>query len=47
MPLYKITISKTVQKQLDKLADTVADKLIVAIKALTNDPRPNGCKKSG
>jgi len=30
MPAYKITISKTAQKQLDKLQGNIADKLIEA-----------------
>jgi mRNA interferase RelE/StbE len=45
MPVYKITISKTAQKQLDKLQDSIADRLIEAIYNLAEDPRPAGCKK--
>ena len=45
MPLYKITISKLAQKQLDKLADNLASKLVDAIYILAKDPRPGGCKK--
>ncbi len=45
MPVYKITISKTAQKQLDKLQDNIADRLIGAIYSLADDPRPTGCKK--
>jgi mRNA interferase RelE/StbE len=45
MPVYKITISKTAQKQLDKLQDSIADRLIEAIYNLADDPRPAGCKK--
>ena len=45
MPVYKITISKTAQKQLDKLPDNIADKLIVAIYKLADNPRPPGYKK--
>jgi len=45
MPVYKITISKTAQKQLDKLQDNIANRLIEAIYSLAEDPRPAGCKK--
>ncbi|MES2377363.1 MAG: type II toxin-antitoxin system RelE/ParE family toxin [Bacteroidota bacterium] len=45
MPRYKITISKTAQKQLDKLADNLASRLIENIYALAKEPRPAGCKK--
>lgn len=42
---YDITISKTAQKQLDKLSDTIAKPIIVAILKLSSNPRPSGCKK--
>jgi mRNA interferase RelE/StbE len=45
MPVYQITISKTAQKQLNKLPDEIADRLIDSIKDLAVEPRPNGCKK--
>jgi mRNA interferase RelE/StbE len=45
MPEYKISITKTAQKQLNKLPDSVAGILIEAIYDLTFDPRPHGCKK--
>jgi mRNA interferase RelE/StbE len=45
MALYQVTISKTAQKQLDKLSDNIAGRLIKSIYELANDPRPNGCKK--
>ena len=45
MPKYSIFITKTAQKQLDKLPDDVADILIEAILELADDPRPSGCKK--
>jgi mRNA interferase RelE/StbE len=45
MPEYKISITKTAQKQLDKLPDSVAGILIEAIQDLTFNPRPHGCKK--
>ena len=45
MATYSITISKSAQKQLNKLQDNIADRLIDAIYELVNEPRPSGCKK--
>ena len=45
MPKYSVLITKTAQKQFDKLSDEVADSLLEALIELANDPRPNGCKK--
>ncbi|MCD6012973.1 MAG: type toxin-antitoxin system RelE/ParE family toxin [Flavipsychrobacter sp.] len=45
MPRYTISISKTAQKQLDKLSDRIAAPIIDAISSLANNPRPHGCKK--
>jgi mRNA interferase RelE/StbE len=43
---YQIQISKTAQKQLDKLPDEIADTLLDAIETLAENPRPQGCKKT-
>ncbi len=45
MAEYAIAISKTAQKQLDKLTDNIAKPVIEAIQQLVGDPRPAGCKK--
>lgn len=45
MPEYNLVISKTAQKQLDKLTDNIANPLLDAIRNLAYDPRPYGCKK--
>ena len=45
MPEYQIQITKTAQKQLDKISDSVAGILIEAIDDLAVNPRPHGCKK--
>ena len=45
MAEYIIVLTKTAQKQLDKLPNSIADKLLDAIEALAVDPRPEGCKK--
>ncbi|MES2267228.1 MAG: type II toxin-antitoxin system RelE/ParE family toxin [Bacteroidota bacterium] len=45
MAAYSITISKSAQKQLSKLQDDIADRIIDSIYDLANEPRPGGCKK--
>jgi mRNA interferase RelE/StbE len=45
MPEYQIQITKTAQKQLDKLPEQVGNTLIEAILDLSKNPRPHGCKK--
>jgi mRNA interferase RelE/StbE len=45
MPDYEIRITKTAQKQLDKLPGSVAGILFDTILSLADNPRPFGCKK--
>ncbi|QHS56019.1 type II toxin-antitoxin system RelE/ParE family toxin [Mucilaginibacter sp. 14171R-50] len=45
MAVYNIAISKSAQKQLNKLQEDIADRIIESIYELANDPRPTGCKK--
>ncbi|MDH5399556.1 MAG: type II toxin-antitoxin system RelE/ParE family toxin [Cyclobacteriaceae bacterium] len=45
MPEHELLISRTAQKQLDKLTDNIAEPLIEAILNLAHDPRPHGCIK--
>ena len=45
MTEYVVVLTKTAQKQLDKLPDQVANTLLEAIELLAGDPRPDGCKK--
>ena len=45
MPKYTVSISKKAAKQLDKLADNVAEPIIEAIDSLSDNPRPNGYLK--
>ena len=45
MAEYSVVLTKSAQKQLDKLPDLVVDKLLDAIEELTVYPRPDGCKK--
>jgi len=45
MPEYQIRITKTAQKQLDKLPDSIAGLLSEVILELATNPRPHGCRK--
>jgi mRNA interferase RelE/StbE len=45
MPSYTAVLSKTAQKQLDKLSDNIAEPIIDAIAGLEENPRPVGYKK--
>lgn len=45
MAAYNITISKSAQKQLNKLQNDIADRIIDSIYTLADDPRPSGYKK--
>jgi len=42
---YSIEIKQSAQKELAKLPRNIADKVIKQIRALADDPYPNGCKK--
>lgn len=42
---YTVVLTRTAQKQLDKLPTLTADTLLSAIELLASDPRPDGCKK--
>ncbi len=45
MASYSVVLTKTAQKQLDKLPVKVADTLLDALEELADNPRPDGCKK--
>jgi mRNA interferase RelE/StbE len=42
---YSIEIKQSAQKELANLPRNIADKVIKQVRALADDPRPNGCKK--
>jgi len=42
---YQIVIPKPAQKQLDNISKIDRDRLILTLRSLANDPRPNGVKK--
>lgn len=45
MPQYRIEISETAVKQLNKLPQDISEELITIIQLLAGNPRPQGCKK--
>ena len=45
MGRYRVLLTKKAAKQLDKLADDIAESVIDAIEKLSENPRPPGCKK--
>ena len=42
---YQIVIPKPAQKQLDNISKIERDRLILTLRSLADDPRPNGVKK--
>lgn len=42
---YTIVLTRTAQKQLDKLPEQIAETMLDAIEKLADEPRPDGCKK--
>ena len=42
---YRIVIPKPAQKQLDNISKIERDRLILTLRSLANEPRPNGVKK--
>jgi mRNA interferase RelE/StbE len=42
---YRVILPKSVQKQLDRLPDDVAARIMVRLRALESNPRPNDVKK--
>ena len=45
MPEYQVRITRTAQKQLDKIPSQIATGLFDLILSLATNPRPPGCKK--
>ena len=46
MPEYQVRITRTAQKQLDKIPSQIATRLFDFILSLATNPRPPRCKKS-
>lgn len=45
MASYKIEIKKSAAKEIENLPSTILKRVISHIQELSDDPRPNGCKK--
>ena len=43
--MYELLIDRYAQKQLDKIPSPHFNRIVKAIQALSNNPRPPGCKK--
>ena len=43
--MYTIVIHKKAKKEIDKIPDTYARKIVETIYKLAENPRPSGCKK--
>jgi mRNA interferase RelE/StbE len=44
--IYRLIILNSAQKEIRKLPQAEAERIIRMIKLLPNEPRPSGCKKS-
>ena len=42
---YRVLLPKSVQKELDRLPDDVAGRVLARLRALESDPRPSDVKK--
>jgi len=42
---YQVILPKSAQKELDRLPDNIARRILEALEVLTTQPRPPGCKK--
>jgi mRNA interferase RelE/StbE len=47
MPLtmYSVLLERSAERDLGRLSSEVHDRVIVAIRSLTTNPRPPGCRK--
>ena len=43
--MYRVLLERGAEKALSRLSSQVHDRVIAAIQALANDPRPTGCRK--
>ena len=42
---YTIVFSRSARRELDKLPDSVVDRILPRIEELSTSPRPHGCRK--
>ena len=43
--MYKVFLERSAEKDLNRLSSDVHDRIIAAIKSLSNNPRPANCRK--
>ena len=43
--MYRVSLARRAQKDLDKLPGQLFERLLTTLAALGNDPRPYGCEK--
>ena len=43
--MYRVLLERTVERDLSRLSSEMHDRVIAAIRALANNPRPPGCRK--
>jgi mRNA interferase RelE/StbE len=45
VPEYRVALKASAEKELLRLPDPIATRILAKIKCLAEDPRPHGCKK--
>ena len=45
MTMYRVLLERAAEKDLSRLSSEIHDRVIAAIQALANNPRPPGCRK--
>ncbi|MSR64426.1 MAG: type II toxin-antitoxin system RelE/ParE family toxin [Verrucomicrobiae bacterium] len=45
MAEHRVTFSRSARKELEKLDSALVERIFAKIEALTEEPRPSGCKK--
>jgi len=43
--MYRVLLERAAEKDLSRLSSEIHDRVIAAIRALANNPRPPGCRK--
>jgi mRNA interferase RelE/StbE len=43
--MYRVFLERAAEKDLNRLSSEIHNRVIIAIRALGNDPRPPGCRK--
>jgi mRNA interferase RelE/StbE len=45
MPEYTVVFARSARRELEKLSDSVIERMLPKIERLMENPRPNGCRK--